>query len=46
MAQSVYGEAVGYFEQTLSALQHLPKQHDIYEQAILTAATGLFTPCR
>jgi tetratricopeptide (TPR) repeat protein len=34
MAQSAYREAVGYFEQALSALPHLPEQHDTIEQAI------------
>jgi class 3 adenylate cyclase/tetratricopeptide (TPR) repeat protein len=32
--RSAYREAVGYFEQALSALQHLPKQRDTLEQAI------------
>jgi predicted ATPase len=34
MARSAYREAVGYFEQTLSALLHMPEQRDTYEQAI------------
>ena len=34
MAQSAYREAVGYFEQALSALPHLPETHDTREQAI------------
>src|SRR5262249_5125816 len=34
MARSAYREAVGYFEQALSALQHLPEQRDTIEQAI------------
>ena len=34
MAQSVYREAVGYFEQALGALQHLRDQRDTREQAI------------
>ena len=34
LAQSAYPEAVGYFEQALSALQHLPETRDTYEQAI------------
>ena len=34
MAQSAYREAVGYFEQALSALPHLPEQRDTREQAI------------
>jgi class 3 adenylate cyclase/tetratricopeptide (TPR) repeat protein len=34
MAQSAYREAVGYFEQALGALPHLPEQRDIREQAI------------
>jgi class 3 adenylate cyclase/tetratricopeptide (TPR) repeat protein len=34
MAQSAYREAVAYFEQALSALQHLPEQRDTIEQAI------------
>ena len=34
LAQSAYREAVGYFEQALSALQHLPEQRDTHEQAI------------
>ena len=34
MARSAYREAVGYFEQALSVLPHLPEQHDTREQAI------------
>jgi tetratricopeptide (TPR) repeat protein len=34
MAQSAHHEAVGYFEQALSALSHLPEQRDTREQAI------------
>jgi class 3 adenylate cyclase/tetratricopeptide (TPR) repeat protein len=34
LARSAYREAVGYFEQALSALQHLPEQRDILEQAV------------
>ena len=34
MAQSAYREAVGYFEQALSALPHLPEQRHMHEQAI------------
>jgi predicted ATPase/class 3 adenylate cyclase len=34
MARSVHREAVGYFEQALSALSHLPEQQDTHEQAI------------
>jgi tetratricopeptide (TPR) repeat protein len=34
LARSAHREAVGYFEQALSALQHLPEQHDTCEQAI------------
>jgi class 3 adenylate cyclase/tetratricopeptide (TPR) repeat protein len=34
MARSAYREAVGYFEQALSALPHLPEQRDTLEQAI------------
>ena len=34
MARSAYREAVGYFEQALSALPHLPEQRDTIEQAI------------
>jgi tetratricopeptide (TPR) repeat protein len=34
MARSAYREAVGYFEQAISALQHLPEQRDTLEQAI------------
>jgi class 3 adenylate cyclase/tetratricopeptide (TPR) repeat protein len=34
MARSAYREAVGYFEQALSALGHLPEQRDTLEQAI------------
>ena len=34
MAQLAYGEAVGYFEQALSAFPHLPETRDTIEQAI------------
>src|SRR6059058_967285 len=34
MARSAYREAVGYFEQALSALPHLQAQRDTHEQAI------------
>jgi class 3 adenylate cyclase/tetratricopeptide (TPR) repeat protein len=34
MARSAHREAVGYFEQALSALPHLPETRDICEQAI------------
>jgi predicted ATPase len=34
LARSAYREAVGYFEQALEALAHLPERHDTYEQAI------------
>jgi class 3 adenylate cyclase/tetratricopeptide (TPR) repeat protein len=34
MARSVHREAVGYFEQALSVLPHLPDQRDTREQAI------------
>ena len=34
MARSAHREAVGYFEQALSALQHLPETRDTREQAI------------
>src|SRR6266478_4820575 len=34
MARSAHREAVGYFEQALSALQHLPEQRATLEQAI------------
>jgi tetratricopeptide (TPR) repeat protein len=34
MAQSAHGAAVGYFEQALGALQYLPEQRPIREQAI------------
>jgi class 3 adenylate cyclase/tetratricopeptide (TPR) repeat protein len=34
MARSAYREAIGYFEQALSALPHLPEQRDTHEQAI------------
>jgi tetratricopeptide (TPR) repeat protein len=34
MARSAYREAIGYFEQALSALPHLPEQRDTIEQAI------------
>ena len=34
LARSAYREAVGYFEQALSALRHLPERRDTLEQAI------------
>jgi tetratricopeptide (TPR) repeat protein len=34
IARSAYREAVGYFEQALSALTHLPETRDMHEQAI------------
>jgi class 3 adenylate cyclase/tetratricopeptide (TPR) repeat protein len=34
MARAAYREAVGYFEQALRALQHLPEGRDTIEQAI------------
>src|SRR5713101_3685805 len=34
MARSAHRDAVGYFEQALSALPHLPEQRDTQEQAI------------
>jgi class 3 adenylate cyclase/tetratricopeptide (TPR) repeat protein len=34
LARSAHREAVGSFEQALSALAHLPEQHGMYEQAI------------
>jgi tetratricopeptide (TPR) repeat protein len=34
MVRSAHREAAAYFEQALSALQHLPEQHDTREQAI------------
>jgi predicted ATPase len=34
MARSAHREAVGYFEQALSALSHLPEHRDTLEQAI------------
>ena len=34
MARSAYREAVGYFEQTLSVLAHLPETRHMREQAI------------
>jgi class 3 adenylate cyclase/tetratricopeptide (TPR) repeat protein len=34
LARSAHREAVGYFEQALSALPHLPAQHDTRQQAI------------
>jgi predicted ATPase len=45
IARSAYREAVGCFEQALSALPHLPQQHDTHEQAIdlrLALRTALF----
>ena len=34
MARSAYREAVGYFEQALIALQHVPESRDVREQAV------------
>jgi class 3 adenylate cyclase/tetratricopeptide (TPR) repeat protein len=34
LARSAHHEAVGYFEQALSALPHLPEQRDTLEQAV------------
>jgi class 3 adenylate cyclase/tetratricopeptide (TPR) repeat protein len=34
IARSAYREAVGYFEQALNALSHLPEQRDTHERAI------------
>jgi DNA-binding winged helix-turn-helix (wHTH) protein/tetratricopeptide (TPR) repeat protein len=34
LARPAYREAVGYFEQALSTLQHLPEQRDTHAQAI------------
>ncbi|HXH09082.1 MAG TPA: adenylate/guanylate cyclase domain-containing protein [Alphaproteobacteria bacterium] len=34
LARSAYHEAVGYFEQALNALSHLPEQRDTLEQGI------------
>jgi hypothetical protein len=34
LARSAYREVVGYFEQALSALPHLPERRDTHEQAI------------
>jgi class 3 adenylate cyclase/tetratricopeptide (TPR) repeat protein len=34
LARSAHREAVGYFEQALSALPHLPEQHDTRQKAI------------
>ena len=34
MARSAHHEAVAYYEQGLTALAHLPEQHDLREQAI------------
>jgi class 3 adenylate cyclase/tetratricopeptide (TPR) repeat protein len=34
MARSAYREAVGYFEQALAALQHLPESHDMRERGV------------
>jgi tetratricopeptide (TPR) repeat protein len=45
MARSAHREAVGYFEQALSALEHLPEQRTTREQAIdlrLALRTALF----
>jgi class 3 adenylate cyclase/tetratricopeptide (TPR) repeat protein len=46
MARSAYREAVGSFEQALSALHHLPEQRDTREQAIdlRLALRSAFTP--
>ena len=45
LARSAHREAVGYFEQALTALLRLPEQHDTHEQAIdlrLALGTALF----
>jgi tetratricopeptide (TPR) repeat protein len=45
LARSAYREAVGYFEEALSALTHLPEARDTREQAIdlrLALRTALF----
>jgi len=45
LARSAHREAVEYFEQALSALQHLPEERDTREQAIdlrLTLRSALF----
>jgi tetratricopeptide (TPR) repeat protein len=45
LARSAHQEAVGYFEQALSALAHLPEQRDTREQAIdirLSLRSALF----
>ena len=45
LARSAYREAVGYFEQALSTLAHLPEQRERHEQAIdlrLALRTALF----
>jgi tetratricopeptide (TPR) repeat protein len=45
LARSAYREAVGYFDQALSALQHLPETRVTHEQAIdlrLALRTALF----
>jgi class 3 adenylate cyclase/tetratricopeptide (TPR) repeat protein len=45
MTQSAYREAVGYFEQALGALPHLPERRDTHEQAIdlrLALRTALY----
>jgi class 3 adenylate cyclase/tetratricopeptide (TPR) repeat protein len=34
MARSAYREAIGYFEQALGVLPHLPEQRDILEQGV------------
>jgi class 3 adenylate cyclase/tetratricopeptide (TPR) repeat protein len=34
LVRSAHREAVGYFEQALSALQHMPEQRDMREQAV------------
>jgi predicted ATPase len=47
MARSAYREAAGSFEQVLSALSHLPEQHDTVEQAIdLRLALRAWRSCR
>ena len=46
LARSAYHEAVGYFEQALSALPHLPEPRDTREQAIdLRLALRSALPC-
>ena len=47
MARSAYREAVGYFEQALEALPHLPETRDTREQAIdLRLALRMALCCR